>query len=199
MIRLGGWARLSTCDWPGRLVTTVFCQGCPWRCRYCHNPELLPPRTPSSVAWETVTDHLHRRQGLLDGIVFSGGEPLLQRDLATAMRQARALGYAVGLHTGGAYPRRFRQILAEGLVDWVGFDVKSAPDAYDRVTGAPNSAAPALHSLRLLQASGTAYQLRTTVDPSLLDDGDVAALRAWLTRQGLRDHVWQEARAAYIG
>ncbi|GAB2921250.1 anaerobic ribonucleoside-triphosphate reductase activating protein [Micromonospora polyrhachis] len=194
MIRIGGWSRLSTCDWPGRLVTTVFCQGCPWRCGYCHNPELLDPRAEPAVRWETVTTHLARRQGLLDGVVFSGGEPLLQPRLAEAMHEVRTLGYTVGLHTGGGYPRRFGQILDQGLVDWVGFDIKASPDAYDDVTGVPNSAGPALRSLRHLLDSHVAHQLRTTVDPTLLDDGNVTELRIWLTRQGIRDHVWQEAR-----
>ncbi|TMR96833.1 anaerobic ribonucleoside-triphosphate reductase activating protein [Nonomuraea basaltis] len=195
MIRIGGWSRLSTCDWPGRLVTTVFCQGCPWRCGYCHNPELLDPGAESTVRWETVTAHLARRQGLLDGVVFSGGEPLLQSRLAEAMRDVRVLGYAVGLHTGGGYPRRFGRILDEGLVDWVGFDIKASPMAYENVTGVRNSADPALRSLRLLLDSGVTHQLRTTVDPALLDDDGVTELKTWLTQQGLHDHVWQEVRA----
>ncbi|MEU7179356.1 MULTISPECIES: anaerobic ribonucleoside-triphosphate reductase activating protein [Streptomyces] len=194
MIRIGGWSRLSTCDWPGRLVTTVFCQGCPWRCGYCHNPELLPVRAAAPVPWRTVTDHLTRRRGLLDGVVFSGGEPLLQPDLATALREVRALGFATGLHTGGAFPRRFAQLLAAGLVDWVGFDVKATPDAYEKVTGVRNSARPAQRSLRLLLDSGTAHQLRTTVDPALLDEAEFTALERWLAAQGARGHVRQEAR-----
>ncbi|MEU6121398.1 anaerobic ribonucleoside-triphosphate reductase activating protein [Streptomyces sp. NPDC047123] len=194
MIRVGGWARLSTCDWPGRLVTTVFCQGCPWRCGYCHNPGLLDPRGPATVDWAEVTGHLVRRRGLLDGVVFSGGEPLLQAGLAPAMREVRGLGFGVALHTGGAFPRRFAGLLDEGLVDWVGFDVKAAPAAYDRVTGTRGSAAPALRSLRLLRDSGVAHQLRTTVDPALLDARAVAELGAWLAEQGAGGHVWQEAR-----
>ncbi|MGH4031990.1 anaerobic ribonucleoside-triphosphate reductase activating protein [Actinomycetota bacterium Odt1-20B] len=195
MIRIGGWARLSSCDWPGRLVTTVFCQGCPWRCGYCHNPALLDPRAPAAVDWAQVTAHLARRRGLLDGVVFSGGEPLLQTGLADAMRAVRRLGFQVGLHTGGAYPRRFGQLLGAGLVDWVGFDVKAAPAAYGRVTGVRGSAAPALRSLGLLVDSGVAHQLRTTVDPALLDAADVEELRGWLARRGLGEPVWQEARA----
>ncbi|MFE3554848.1 anaerobic ribonucleoside-triphosphate reductase activating protein [Streptomyces sp. NPDC059193] len=195
MIRIGGWSRLSTCDWPGKLVTTVFCQGCPWRCGYCHNPELLDPRGPTEVRWETVTAHLERRRGLLDGVVFSGGEPLLQPNLVEAMRAVRALGHGVGLHTGGGYPRRFAQVLDEGLVDWVGFDIKAAPESYARVTGVRGSAKPALRSLRLLLDAGVPHQLRTTVDPALLDDGDVADLESWLAGHGHHDHVRQEARA----
>ncbi|MFJ2770924.1 anaerobic ribonucleoside-triphosphate reductase activating protein [Streptomyces sp. NPDC087300] len=201
MIRVGGWARLSTCDWPGKLVTTVFCQGCPWRCGYCHNPELLDARArpPFEVPWPTVTAHLGRRRSLLDGIVFSGGEPLLQPGLADAARQARELGHAVGLHTGGAYPRRFGALLAEGLVDWVGFDAKAHPDAYDRVTGVRNSATPAERSLRLLLDSGVPHQIRTTVDPALLDEGDVTALRDWLAGYGVTKHVRQEVRHGPVG
>ncbi|MFF0739431.1 anaerobic ribonucleoside-triphosphate reductase activating protein [Streptomyces sp. NPDC004111] len=194
MIRIGGWSRLSTCDWPGRLVTTVFCQGCPWRCGYCHNPDLLDPRTAPAVRWPDVAAHLARRRGLLDGIVFSGGEPLLQPGLADAARAARALGHRVGLHTGGALPRRFGALLEAGLLDWVGFDVKAHPDTYEKVTGVRNSAAPAVRSLRLLRDSGVAHQLRTTVDPSVLTAADVTALRGWLAERGAEGHVWQEAR-----
>jgi pyruvate formate lyase activating enzyme len=195
VIRIGGWARLSTCDWPAKLVTTVFCQGCPWRCGYCHNPGLLAPRARTAIEWPRILEHLTNRQGLLDGVVFSGGEPLLQPRLAEAMREVRARGFGVGLHTGGAYPRRFGQILDEHLVDWVGFDIKAAPPAYDKVTGVRNSAPPALHSLRLLLDSRIPRQLRTTVDPAVLLTEDVMDLKAWLTEQNLHHHVWQEARA----
>ncbi|MBT0768351.1 anaerobic ribonucleoside-triphosphate reductase activating protein [Kineosporia sp. J2-2] len=191
---IGGWSRLSTCDWPGRLVTTVFTQGCPWRCGYCHNRELLDARAPGSVRWRRVLEHLERRRGLLDGVVFSGGEPLLQPGLGAAMRQVRRLGFGVGLHTGGAFPRRLGHLVDAGLLDWVGFDIKSAPGAYDRITATANSAAPALRSLALVRAGGVAVQTRTTIDPDLLDAGDLARLRHWLSQQRLNGHVWQQAR-----
>ncbi|HJE59160.1 MAG TPA: anaerobic ribonucleoside-triphosphate reductase activating protein [Nocardiopsis listeri] len=195
MIGLGGWSRLSTCDWPGHLVTTLFCQGCPWRCGYCHNPELLPlTGTGTPIRWERVTDHLRRRRGLLDGVVFSGGEPLIQRGLARAMGQVRSLGFAVGLHTAGAVPARLAALLDEGLVDWVGFDVKAAPGAYARVTGVATASAPAVRSLRLLLDSGVEHQVRTTVDPDSLTDADQDELSRWLESQGVREHVWQRAR-----
>ncbi len=88
----------------------------------------------------------------------------------------------------------WREVTEGGLVDWVGFDVKAAPDTYDRVTGVRNSAAPALRSLRLLRESGVAHQLRTTVGPGLLDRDGVAEPGEWLAGQGLSGHVWQRAR-----
>ncbi|MFI5860269.1 anaerobic ribonucleoside-triphosphate reductase activating protein [Streptomyces sp. NPDC051546] len=194
VIRIGGWSRLSTCDWPGRLVTTVFCQGCPWRCGYCHNPGLLPARAPAAVSWDEVLGHLARRTGLLDGIVFSGGEPLLQRGLPRAVREARALGLEVGLHTGGAFPRRLARLLDAGLLDWVGFDVKAPPGRYERVTGIGHAAASAERSLRLLLASGVPHQLRTTVDPAHLDPPAMADLDGWLADLGARPTLRQTMR-----
>ena len=114
-LQIAGLTRMSTCDWPGRIVATAFLQGCPWQCTYCHNPDLIPARTPGVVTWAEVTDLLARRHGLLDGVVFSGGEPTRQAGLAAAMREVRELGFGVGLHTGGAYPRRLEAVV--GLAD----------------------------------------------------------------------------------
>lgn len=196
-IAIGGWSKLSSCDWPGMLVTTVFCQGCPWQCAYCHNPELLSARTPSTVEWSTVIAHLERRRGLLDGVVFSGGEPLLQTGLPAALRAVRDLGYATGLHTAGAYPARLERILAAGLVDWVGFDVKAPLPLYDQVTGTTNSAVVAHRSLRAVVDSGVAHQFRTTVDPDLLGADDMTELDYWLCSLSGEVTVRQTARPVY--
>ncbi|MFE3190534.1 anaerobic ribonucleoside-triphosphate reductase activating protein [Nocardia sp. NPDC059240] len=194
MIRLGGWSRLSTCDWPGKLVATLFTQGCPWRCGYCHNRELLSPRTPPVVDWNAVRLHLVRRRGLLDGVVFSGGEPLLQAGLVEALREVRAMGFATGLHTAGAYPRRLEQLLSAELLDWVGFDVKAPPGRYDDITGTPGSIRPAARSLRVLLDSGVPHQLRTTIDPDQLGPRDLADLDRWLHDLGGGPTVRQPVR-----
>ena len=136
-LRIGGLARLSPCDWPGELVATVFCQGCPWSCAYCHNPHLIPPAGKTEVTWPELMSFLVSRRNLLDGVVFSGGEPTLQRALPEAMRAVRALGFRIGLHTAGPYPERLSAVL--GLVDWIGFDVKAACKDYPRITGCPGS------------------------------------------------------------
>ncbi len=192
-LAIAGLVPLSTCDWPDRLVATTFLQGCPWRCTYCHNPGLLDPRTPGTVAWGDVTDLLDRRRGMLDGVVFSGGEPTRQAALADAMRDVRERGFGVGLHTGGAYPRRLAALLP--LVDWVGLDVKAPPGRYADVTGVPASARAAFESLDLVLAAGVEVQVRTTVDPTVLTADDVTELRALLAARGVRDHVLQEVRS----
>lgn len=192
-LRIGGLTRLSTCDWPGELVATVFCQGCPWRCGYCHNPGLIPAATPGAIGWDEVLDFLHRRPGLLDGVVFSGGEPTLQAALPEAMAQVRALGFRIGLHTAGPYPERLSEILP--LTDWVGFDVKAGFSAYEPVTAVPGSGAKALESLRRLVASGLDYEVRTTVHGRLMDERRLDALASNLLELGVRRYAVQAFRA----
>ena len=131
-LRVGGLSPHSSCDWPGQLVATVFAQGCPWACAYCHNPHLLPARGSDEIAWEEVLTFLRTRRGLLDGVVFTGGEPTLQDALPAAIADVRELGFQVGLHTGGQFPTRLARVLPQ--VDWVGFDVKAPWDDYDRIT-----------------------------------------------------------------
>lgn len=194
-LAIAGLVPLSTVDWPDHLAAVAFLQGCPWKCTYCHNAAILDPRTPGVVGWSEVTDLLARRTGLLDGIVFSGGEPTRQAALLPAMREVRAAGFQVGLHTGGAYPRRLAELLP--LVDWVGLDIKAPAHLYRAITqvGGPATAADqAFASLRLVLESGVDVQVRTTVDPTVLTGDDVAGLTATLAALGVRDHVLQQVR-----
>lgn len=190
---LAGLVPLSTCDWPDHLVATVFAQGCPWSCTYCHNPDLIDLRTPGTVTFQQVRDLLHRRRGLLDGVVFSGGEPTRQRALVAAMREVRDLGYKVGLHTGGAYPARLRELV--DLVDWVGLDIKAPRGRYGQITGINASGAKAFESLKVLLAAGVTVQARTTVDPTVLTDDDIATIRAELAEHGVHELVLQTVRS----
>ncbi len=193
MLRVGGLTPLSTTDWPGMLAAVVFCQGCPWRCGYCHNPDLIPPRGEHEIPWEEVLSFLRRRQGLLDAVVFSGGEPTLQADLANAMREVRALGFKIGLHTGGMYPKKLATVLP--FVDWVGMDVKAPFADYAQITAAAGSGEPALAGLQTLLASGVAHEIRTTVHPALLPDAALTALAHDLAARGVKRYVIQAFRS----
>ncbi|HMR49530.1 MAG TPA: anaerobic ribonucleoside-triphosphate reductase activating protein [Arachnia sp.] len=191
-LAIAGLSRLSTCDWPGRLVATVFLQGCPWRCTYCHNVELLDMATPGQVSWESVLAFLDRRRGLLDAVVFSGGEPTRQEGLIAAMREVRERGFAVGIHTAGVYPRRLGEALP--LLDWVGLDVKALPSRYTAVTGVEASAPKAWESLSLVLSSGVAHEVRITVDPAIHTREHLVELVNGLLGRGAQQVVLQEAR-----
>ncbi|HEX9276195.1 MAG TPA: anaerobic ribonucleoside-triphosphate reductase activating protein [Casimicrobiaceae bacterium] len=192
-LRIGGLTPLSTADYPGQLAAVVFCQGCPWRCGYCHNPHLLPARGAAEIAWDDVLAFLRRREGLLDAVVFSGGEPLAQRALAGAMRTVKKMGFKIGMHTGGAYPARLAQVLP--LLDWVGFDVKAPFDAYVLITGAPESGSYAQACAKLVIESGVAHEFRTTVHPRQLSALAVRRLADDLAWHGVRHYALQEFRA----
>ncbi|WP_367067021.1 anaerobic ribonucleoside-triphosphate reductase activating protein [Oryzisolibacter sp. LB2S] len=191
-LRVGGLTRLTTIDFPGRLAAVVFCQGCPWRCGYCHNPELLDAAAPGAMAWDAVLDFLRQRRGLLDGVVFSGGEPLAQSALPDALQQVRDMGFHTALHTGGMYPERLAAALP--LLDWVGLDIKAVPADYDAITRTPGSGARAWQSLRLLLASGVAHECRTTWHAGLYGVPTLQALADRLAEAGVAHWALQECR-----
>ncbi|MFT3876449.1 MAG: anaerobic ribonucleoside-triphosphate reductase activating protein [Propioniciclava sp.] len=192
-LAIAGLTRMSSCDWPGKLVATLFLQGCPWRCGYCHNRDLLDPATPGVVTWGEVRSLLARRRGLLDGVVFSGGEPTRQDALVAAASQVRDQGFGVGLHTAGAYPRKLARLLP--LLDWIGLDIKALPARYGAITGVEASGAKAAESLALVVASGVDHEVRITVDPDIHDLAHVTDLVAWVRAAGARRIVLQQARA----
>lgn len=190
---VAGLVRLSTCDWPGKLVATAFLQGCPWRCTYCQNPALIDPRVPGTIAWAQVQDFLSRRHGLLDGLVFSGGEPTRQIGLVAAAEWVRAQGFGIGLHTAGAYPARLAALLP--LLDWVGLDIKALPASYHLVTGVATGATRAFASLQLVVDSGVDHEVRITVDPTVHTDRHIHLLVDQVRGIGAASVVLQEARA----
>lgn len=191
-LRIGGITSLTTIDYPGELAAVVFCQGCAWRCTYCHNDHLWSPQGEAELPWDDVLSFLARRRGLLDAVVFSGGEPTLQSALPDAMRQVRALGFKVGLHTAGPYPHRLARALPHA--DWVGLDVKALPEDYDALTTRPRSGVGAWRSLSLLVASGVAHEVRVTVDAEHLPAERLDALLDRLREAGARQVVLQPCR-----
>jgi pyruvate formate lyase activating enzyme len=129
----------------------------------------------------------------LDAIVFSGGEPTAQADLPACAREARDMGYAVGLHTGGAYPERFQDVLP--WIDWVGLDIKTRFEDYPGITGAPASGGKALQCLRLLLESGVAFECRTTLNPRMQTWETVFELGRTLAGLGVRQYAVQAFRS----
>lgn len=192
VLRVGGFVGFSTVDYPGRLAAVVFCQGCSWRCRYCHNPHLQTFHD-GSLAWNEVLTFLRERTSLLEAVVFSGGEPTAQPGLAEAMRDVRALGYRVGIHTAGMYPRHLAHVLP--LVDWVGLDVKAPLDArMDGITRRPGSAHSVRRSLDAVRAAEVPCDLRTTVHPALLSAEDRDDIQFDLRQLGMPASRWQPFR-----
>ena len=193
-LQIAGLTPMSSVDWPGKFVATVFAQGCPWACPYCHNQAIIDPKIPGVVSWESVEELLGRRRGLLDGVVFSGGEATRQLAVLPAMQRVRERGFEVGLHTAGPYPARLREILRTGLVDWVGIDIKamSGPN-YEAVAGRPKAGPTAWESLGEVLDSGVSYEVRLTVYPDGPRDGYEVA--SCVKDLGATHFALQQARA----
>jgi pyruvate formate lyase activating enzyme len=187
-LRIGGFVPMTTIDYPGELAAVVFLQGCPWRCRYCQNGALIDPSATPAIAWSQIREFLERRRGLLDAVVFSGGEPTLQSALPAAMTEARGLGFKVGLHTAGPAPQRLARLLH--LLDWVALDIKALPEDYPAITGVPRSGEAAWECLALIQASGVSLEVRTTAMPNWTQR-DLATLAAALVQKGVRRYAVQ--------
>jgi len=175
VLKIGGLTPFTTIDYPDHLAAVLFCRGCPWRCGYCHNRSLLEEDAPGDLCWDRVLTFLESRRGLLDAVVFSGGEPTLQPYLTEAVQAVRERGFLVGLHTAGAFPETLRETLP--FLDWVGMDLKAPFSEYERITGVPGSGDNARESALLVRESGVAHQFRTTLDSLLLTDGRLESLR----------------------
>jgi len=189
-LAIGGVVPFTTIDFPGKLSAVVFCKGCSWSCSYCQNPHLIA--TAPGNDWEKLESFMRQRKGLLEAIVFSGGEPLLQFGLESALMYCQEMGFATGLHSSGSLPQRFARVLPR--LDWVGFDVKTIFSKYTDITGIPGSGEKARTSLKLLLDSNVNYEVRTTVDQQYIDYNILWKLALELKGMGVRSYVLQRCR-----
>ena len=188
---IGGFVPFSTVDWPGKLAAVVFIAGCPWSCHYCHNPHLQQRRATQS--WESILQILEKRVGLLDGVVFSGGEPFNDPLCTQLIRQTKELGFKVAVHTAGIYPLRLREALPS--LDWVGLDIKTAPEGYPALTGRNKSAEPVQQCLEALIDWNGTFECRTTWHPAWLTETALLDLAQTLAVQGVRKYAVQRSRS----
>ncbi|MDF1589768.1 MAG: anaerobic ribonucleoside-triphosphate reductase activating protein [Gammaproteobacteria bacterium] len=193
-LNIGGLVPFTTIDYPGHLAAVVFLQGCSWRCAYCHNPHLIDVHKQGDDD-AMLRRFLESRRGLLDGIVFSGGEPVLQSGLVDAIADIKTMGFKVALHTAGANPQRLRQYVSKPDLDWIGLDVKTAFANYAQGTGIEGSGDKVQESLKLVLDSGVDYEVRTTVDPNLFTKDSLFQLAHTLADLGVSHYALQECRA----
>ena len=180
-MNIHGLQKMTLLDFPGAVACTVFLGGCDFRCPYCHNAELLDPDFPPLMDENELLAFLRKRQGLLDGVCLTGGEPLLRPELPALLGEIRALGYRTKLDTNGSQPHRLKAILDAGLADYVAMDIKNSPARYAETVGrAGFDVAPIRESARLLMAGDTDYEFRTTVVAQLHDEDSFRAIGQWI-------------------
>lgn len=177
-MKINGFQKLTLLDFPGKVACIVFTPGCNFRCPFCHNASLVTHIDGERIEEEEILSYLKKRQGLLDGVVVTGGEPTLQGDLADFLGKVKALGYAVKLDTNGTSPERLKTLVEKGLVDYVAMDIKNTAAKYPVTAGCGSAVLGKVEeSIDFLLADTVDYEFRTTVTAELhtpQDIGDIA-------------------------
>jgi len=164
-MKISGLQKLTLLDYPGKVACTVFTGGCNLRCPFCHNASLVvEPKNYEILSEVDFFTFLNKRRGILDGVCVTGGEPLLQLDLADFLKRIKALGYLVKLDTNGSFPDQLKALAAQGLIDYVAMDVKSSPERYAEAVGMPDFyLSKVRESIDFLLTGSMDYEFRTTV------------------------------------
>lgn len=190
-MQIYGFNKTTLLDYPEHVAATIFTGGCNFRCPFCHNGGLvLNPAGQERIAEEEVLAYLQKRQGILDGVCITGGEPTLQPDLKEFIIKIKQLGYKVKLDTNGYRPRVLWDLLSAGLLDYVAMDIKASRENYRNASGVRNLDISKIEeSVAILKNSAIPYEFRTTVVKGIHKAEEFEAIGTWL--EGCRGYYLQ--------
>ena len=192
-MKVTGIQKLTLLDYPGVVACTVFTAGCNFRCPFCHNAMLV---LPEQIDDECLTDDevfgfLKKRRGVLDGVAFTGGEPLLHADMPEFLARVKELGYKIKLDTNGSNPELLSEIVKNKLVDRVAMDIKNAPEEYARTIGLKSfDIAPVERSKEMLLRGDIDYEFRTTVVKGIHTKESLIGAAKWI--EGAKEYYLQQ-------
>ena len=181
-MKICGFQKMTMLDFPGKVACTVFTGGCNFRCPFCHNASLVTEIDEDNL-WEEdeILGYLHKRKGIIDGVCITGGEPLMQKDIADFIRKVRETGMPVKLDTNGSYPDKLRALVEEGLVDYVAMDIKNSKEKYPVTVGLEKYDISKIEeSVSFLLSGAVDYEFRTTVVKEFHTADDIAAIAEWI-------------------
>ncbi len=177
-MRIGGFQKLTLLDYPGEVACIIFTAGCNFRCPYCHNSGLIKDK--GGISEEEIMGYLKKRSGILDGVVVTGGEPLMHKDIAELITKIRSMGYKIKIDTNGSFPERLRSLVSKGLADYVAMDIKHVPELYRKAAGREVAAEVIDESVKILKASGIRCEFRTTTVKGIHTEEDIEAIAMYL-------------------
>ncbi|MBT3691139.1 anaerobic ribonucleoside-triphosphate reductase activating protein [Candidatus Woesearchaeota archaeon] len=186
---LAGIAKLSLIDYPGKVCSTVFLQGCNFRCSFCHNPELVNEEQKEKIPNKEFFDFLDTRKGLLDGVCITGGEPTIHSDLKEFIIEIKNKGFLVKLDTNGTNPEVLKELIDENLIDYIAMDIKTSIDNYEKVVNVKVDKEKIKKSVELIKNFPN-YEFRTTLVPGLISKQDLIEMGEWL--KGSKLYVLQQ-------
>lgn len=182
-MRIDGLQKMTLLDFPGKVACTVFTGGCNFRCPFCHNALLVTelPQKPDYTVDE-ILGFLKKRQGLLDGVAITGGEPLMNPEIDSFIREIRKLGYSVKLDTNGSFPERLEKIVNDGLIDYVAMDIKNCKKKYAETVGLSSfDLSKVERSVDFLKNGSVDYEFRTTVVREFHTVEDIRKAAEWIS------------------
>ena len=172
-MEFGGFQKLTVLDYPEHVACIVFTKGCNFRCPFCHNAGLVEKYNEETHTEEEIISYLKKRQGILDGVCVSGGEPLMHPELEGFLAKVKELGFDVKLDTNGSYPERLKDFVKKGLIDYVAMDIKNKFARYAETAGVNVPINNIEESIDFLMRDGVDYEFRTTVAGELHTPADI--------------------------
>lgn len=161
---ISGFNKLTLLDYPGKMAAMLFTQGCNWNCKFCQNSDLIHYDEEGIIPEEDILDYLEKRKGMLEGLVVSGGEPTMQKDLKDFLRKVKSKGYQIKLDTNGSTPDILKEIIEEKLVDYIAMDIKNIFEEYEPIVNIKKiNQASIKKSIELIKNSGIDHEFRTTI------------------------------------
>lgn len=197
-MKFGGIQKQSLIDFPGKISCVLFTSGCNFRCPFCHNPDLVQGnnQAPPVIKQEEIYDFLQKRQGFLDGVVISGGEPTIQPDLSTICQNIKRMGYPIKLDTNGSRPEVLTQLIQNHHIDFIAMDIKTDPLDYPHTILHKENSQSILDSIALIMASDLPYEFRTTCIKPFVNESIIEKISR--TIQGAKSYALQQFKDDHI-
>ena len=188
-----GLQKLTLLDYPGRVACTLFTRGCNFRCPFCHNASLVVRADEQQTYTnDEILAFLKKRQGILDGVAITGGEPTLMSGLYDFIAQIKDMGYSVKLDSNGTRPEVLKKLVLNGLVDYVAMDIKNSPEKYAYTCGLPANydLSKIEDSKSFLMEGHVDFEFRTTVAKPFHTEDDFYKIGEWI--QGSEKYFLQQ-------
>lgn len=179
-MKISGFQKLTLLDFPGHTACTLFTPGCNMRCPFCHNTPLVTGEAPEEYSEEEILSYLKKRQGILDGVAITGGEPLLHNDIGDFIRKIKEAGYKVKLDTNGSKSDLLARLINEGLLDFIAMDIKNSPEKYALTSGSNIAFEEISRSIDIIKNSGIPHEFRTTVVKEFHGEDDILSIAKML-------------------
>ena len=188
-MKIGGLQKTSLLDYPGFISAIIWTVGCNFRCPFCYNKDVVLGKT-ALISEDEIFSFLEKRKGMLEALVITGGEPLLQDDIVDFAGKIKNMGYLLKVDTNGGYPEKLQELLDKKLVDYVAMDVKAPREKYDKVSGVKTDLSKIEKSIKIIKSDAPDYEFRTTFVPQTLKKEDILEIAKWL--EGAKNFYLQQ-------